>query len=285
MRPPTPPRAWASAMMWLTSVVFPEDSGPKISTIRPRGTPPMPSARSTASEPVRIEATLIVPLSPRRINEPTPKSRSIWVTAASRAASFAFASFAEASFKFTFFSAISDLTSLLPASGQLDLGQRDVSGAPRLEFRTVKRQSDAIERLFERLRQLRRPSCDRRRTTRSTPLVSHSGDRHMGPEIALLGLVQPFLGQPGLQISLEVAGSRRRRRESEHRGPPGARHRDRILELRQHHLSLGLPDHVGDRLHLGRLAVAEEDERHVQRLGPHRLQRRIDQLLPSPGGD
>ena len=29
-------------MMWLTSVVFPEDSGPKISTIRPRGTPPMP---------------------------------------------------------------------------------------------------------------------------------------------------------------------------------------------------------------------------------------------------
>src|ERR1700744_481222 len=240
MKAQTPPRAWAWAMMWLTNVVFPEDSGPKISTIRPRGTPPMPSARSRASEPVGIEATLIVPLSPRRINEPTPKSRSIWVTAASRAASFAFASFAEASFKFTFFSAISDLTSLLPASGQLDLGQRDVSGAPRLEFRTVKRQSDAIERLFERLRQLRRPSCDRGRTVRSTPLGSHPRDRHMGPEIALLGLVQTFLAQPRLHLALEVAGGRGRGRESEYRGPPGAWHRDRVLELRQDHLSLRL---------------------------------------------
>src|ERR1700744_464729 len=204
MKAQTPPRAWAWAMMWLTNVVFPEDSGPKISTIRPRGTPPMPSARSRASEPVGIEATLIVPLSPRRISEPAPKSRSIWVTAASRAASFAFASFAERSFKFTFFSAISDLPSLLPAFGQLDLGQRDVSGAPRLEFRTVKRQSDAIKRLFERLRELRGPSCDGRRTTRPASLGTHPGNRDMGPVIALLGLVQPFLGQTGRQLSLEV---------------------------------------------------------------------------------
>ena len=39
-------------------VVFPEDSGPKISTIRPRGIPPMPSARSSDSAPVEIVFTL-----------------------------------------------------------------------------------------------------------------------------------------------------------------------------------------------------------------------------------
>ena len=35
---------------------MPEDSGPKISTMRPRGRPPMPSARSSASDPVEIDA-------------------------------------------------------------------------------------------------------------------------------------------------------------------------------------------------------------------------------------
>src|ERR1700753_2698316 len=134
MKAQTPPRAWASAMMWLTSVVFPEDSGPKISTIRPRGTPPIPSARSRDSDPVGIESTLIVPLSPRRISEPTPKSRSIWVTAASRAASLALPSFAVRPFKFTFSSAISDHHLPLAHLGQLDLGQRDITRALWLEF-------------------------------------------------------------------------------------------------------------------------------------------------------
>src|SRR3972149_2004971 len=40
-------------MCW-HSVVFPDDSGPKISVTRPRGTPPTPSARSSASDPVEI---------------------------------------------------------------------------------------------------------------------------------------------------------------------------------------------------------------------------------------
>src|ERR671928_7052 len=48
----TPPSFWASAMMWYISVVLPEDSGPKTSTMRPRGTPPMPRARSSDSAPV-----------------------------------------------------------------------------------------------------------------------------------------------------------------------------------------------------------------------------------------
>ena len=45
------------AMTWRASVVLPDDSGPKISTTRPRGIPPMPSAASTASEPVGMTAT------------------------------------------------------------------------------------------------------------------------------------------------------------------------------------------------------------------------------------
>ena len=103
-------------MMWLTSVVLPEDSGPKISTMRPRGTPPMPSARSSARDPVGIDSTLTVPLSPRRISEPSPNSFLMPLTVFSSAASFAFASLAETSFKFVFLSAIS-ITSLLPHPG------------------------------------------------------------------------------------------------------------------------------------------------------------------------
>ena len=53
MKATTPPRAWASAMTCWQTVVLPDDSGPKISVIRPRGMPPTPSARSSAIEPGR----------------------------------------------------------------------------------------------------------------------------------------------------------------------------------------------------------------------------------------
>src|SRR6478672_10238964 len=150
MKAQTPPRACAWAMMWLTRVVLPEDSGPKISTIRPRGTPPIPSARSSARAPVGIDSTLTVPLSPSRIRDPSPNSFLMPLTVLSSAASLALASFAETSFKLTFLSAIS-ITSLPPCSGQLDLGQRDVARTRRLEFRTVERHPDAMEGLFEAL--------------------------------------------------------------------------------------------------------------------------------------
>src|ERR1700710_1268623 len=152
MKAQTPPRAWAWAMMWLTRVVLPEDSGPKISTMRPGGAPPMPSARSSAREPVGIASTLTVPLSPRRISEPSPNSWRMPLTALSSAASLAFASLAETSFKFLL-SAIS-ITSMLPWSEQLDLGQRDVSRTRRLEFRTVERQAAAKAWLSCRRREL-----------------------------------------------------------------------------------------------------------------------------------
>src|SRR5919198_583632 len=70
MNAQTPPIFCACAMISYTSVVLPEDSGPKISTIRPRGTPPTPSARSSESAPVGItETATAAASSPRRIGE------------------------------------------------------------------------------------------------------------------------------------------------------------------------------------------------------------------------
>src|SRR6185437_938146 len=64
------------------SVVLPEDSGPNTSTMRPLGTPPMPSARSSDSAPVGIASTrTCAPSSPMRMTEPLPNSRSIWPSA------------------------------------------------------------------------------------------------------------------------------------------------------------------------------------------------------------
>ena len=90
----TPPSFWASAMMWYISVVLPEDSGPKTSTMRPRGTPPIPSARSSDSAPVGTTPTrTLAPSSPMRMTVPLPNWRSIWVSAPWRAASRALAAF------------------------------------------------------------------------------------------------------------------------------------------------------------------------------------------------
>ncbi len=56
MKAATPPRFCAWPITDSASVVLPDDSGPKISTTRPRGKPPMPSATSTASEPVGMNS-------------------------------------------------------------------------------------------------------------------------------------------------------------------------------------------------------------------------------------
>src|SRR5882757_9311467 len=54
-------------------VVLPEDSGPKISTTRPRGTPPTPSAASNEIQPVQKAAIgTTASFEPRRITEPLP---------------------------------------------------------------------------------------------------------------------------------------------------------------------------------------------------------------------
>src|SRR3990167_2795233 len=68
----TPPFFCASAMTCSASVVLPEDSGPKISIIRPRGSPPTPSAASRPIEPVEMASTPTFGLSPSFIIESSP---------------------------------------------------------------------------------------------------------------------------------------------------------------------------------------------------------------------
>src|SRR5579864_7013716 len=56
--------------------------------MRPRGTPPMPSARSSAMDPVGIVATGIRLLSPKRMMAPLPNCLSICAVTSSRALVF-----------------------------------------------------------------------------------------------------------------------------------------------------------------------------------------------------
>jgi hypothetical protein len=88
MNAASPPLFCAWAMIWSDSVVLPEDSGPKISTTRPRGIPPTPRAASTAREPVGITAIGTSGWSPNRMMEPFPNWRSICVRAVSTARHF-----------------------------------------------------------------------------------------------------------------------------------------------------------------------------------------------------
>ena len=87
-----PPMAWASARICRASVVLPLDSGPYTSMMRPRGTPPMPSAASSGSAPVGITPMLSsLPSSPSFMMDPCPNFDSIWSVVS--LSIFAFSSF------------------------------------------------------------------------------------------------------------------------------------------------------------------------------------------------
>ena len=85
MKATTPPRACASARTCWQTVVLPDDSGPKISVIRPRGMPPTPSARSSAIEPVGIVSSTSFSRDPSFMIAPRPNCFSIVARAASTA--------------------------------------------------------------------------------------------------------------------------------------------------------------------------------------------------------
>ena len=85
MNATTPPRAWASARTCWQTVVLPDDSGPKISVMRPRGMPPTPSARSSAIEPVGIVSRTSFSRDPSFMIAPRPNCFSIVARAASTA--------------------------------------------------------------------------------------------------------------------------------------------------------------------------------------------------------
>ena len=73
-------------------VVLPDDSGPYISIILPRGMPPTPSAKSSSKQPEGIVDTDIFDAaSPSLIMAPLPKSFSIWLNAISNAFAFSIA--------------------------------------------------------------------------------------------------------------------------------------------------------------------------------------------------
>ena len=81
MKAAMPPAAWAFATACRATVVFPLASGPYISTTRPRGRPPTPSATSSAIDPVGTTPIGGRVSSPRRITEPLPWFFSIWARA------------------------------------------------------------------------------------------------------------------------------------------------------------------------------------------------------------
>src|ERR1700710_456328 len=86
MKAQMPPFFWPSATVCSASVVLPEDSGRQITTPRPRGGPPTPSAMSSPSEPDEMVSTSIErSFLPSFITEPLPNCRSIWESAAARA--------------------------------------------------------------------------------------------------------------------------------------------------------------------------------------------------------
>src|ERR1017187_7673192 len=74
-------------------VVLPEDSGPKTSMTRPRGSPPTPSAASSEVDPVEMTETgTMASFDPRRRIEPLPNCFSIWLKASSKARERSFSS-------------------------------------------------------------------------------------------------------------------------------------------------------------------------------------------------
>ncbi len=80
MKAAMPPFFWAWAMTCRAKVVLPLDSGPKISTTRPRGMPWPPSARSKERLPVEMPSMGPVLPSPKGMIAPSPNCFSIWAT-------------------------------------------------------------------------------------------------------------------------------------------------------------------------------------------------------------
>ena len=75
--------------MCSASVVLPLDSGPYTSMMRPRGTPPTPSAISRPKLPVEMASTCMAVLSPSFMTAPLPNCFSIWASAVASASFFA----------------------------------------------------------------------------------------------------------------------------------------------------------------------------------------------------
>ena len=196
----------------------------------------------------------------------------------------ALASFAETSFKGVFLSAISSFTSLPPVFGTARLAPAGCIANPAAGVQNGRASPGRKERaLRASLAALPGGLSTDRRAPRSPPSGPDPGDRHMRPKRALLRLVEP-LGRPASARAhaamatppARSAGRAKRRAlrsEGLATGSSSAQRRRRRPEP-AHDLPQPLDLPLGQ--------IAEEGKRDVQRLGRHRPQRRVAQLVRTP---
>src|SRR6266581_8992331 len=132
MKAAVPPAFWASAIVCNMSVVFPDDSGPKISMTRPRGSPPVPSARSSPSEPDGMTGTSGggASVSPNFMMDPLPNCFSIWAIASSMARFFS----SRSAIAFSFNCQVGSKATGLYSSAEGHFHQGCIDGAARTQL-------------------------------------------------------------------------------------------------------------------------------------------------------
>src|SRR2546427_1187194 len=132
MKAAVPPVFWASAIVCSMSVVFPDDSGPKISMTRPRGSPPVPSARSSPSEPDGMTGTSGggASVAPSFMMDPLPNCFSIWAIASSMARFFS----SRSAIAFSFNCQVGSKATGLYSSAEGHFHQGCIDGAARTQL-------------------------------------------------------------------------------------------------------------------------------------------------------
>src|SRR3989442_1318519 len=131
MKAAVPPVFWASAIVCSMSVVFPDDSGPKISMTRPRGSPPVPSARSSPSEPDGMTGTSGgASVAPSFMMDPLPNCFSIWAIASSMARFFS----SRSAIAFSFNCQVGSKATGLYSSAEGHFHQGRIDGAARTQL-------------------------------------------------------------------------------------------------------------------------------------------------------
>src|SRR5712691_1475907 len=131
MKAAVPPAFWASAIVCSMSVVFPDDSGPKISMTRPRGIPPVPSARSSPSEPDGMTGTSGgASVAPSFMMDPLPNCFSIWAIASSMARFFS----SRSAIAFSFNCQVGSKATGLYSSAEGHFHQGCIDGAARTKL-------------------------------------------------------------------------------------------------------------------------------------------------------
>ena len=204
--------------------------------MRPRGTPPTPSARSSDSAPVGIASTGTCALSPSRITRARAElaldlglrgveRRVLCLRLLGRVGSLQ-----------KFFRL---LPSQLPfscrvgsSSGPWTRTPRPMAGETNGRARPGRHERAAAERrgaapgLADPHRPGAAPPPLLSLAVARTALGAHPRDRHVGPEVALLGLVEAGADEPRLDLGLKLDRARALGLDREQARPPARRPRD-----------------------------------------------------------